>query len=162
MDFAEKVRNLLRAHGLSQSDLAEALGTNQQQVSRWLEANTPPKWSYLLKMARTLDVTTDYLIDNSLDEMPRPQSLPEDETAILRLYRSLKRTGALDEDAALTGLAAAAGRQVWIPGSVRDQTPLLNPKPPARHRRSDYPDAVGGTLGQPEDEDERKPKRKRG
>jgi transcriptional regulator with XRE-family HTH domain len=129
MTFAEKVRNLLKARRLSQSDLAEALGTSQPQVSRWLEAGTPPRSDYLLKMARVLGVPADYLIDADQDEPPRPPELSDDERYLLQLYRDL----GLSRDEAARGLAAMvrpAGHQdpqapsgAWLPGAVRDMTP---------------------------------------
>src|SRR3954469_22427334 len=101
MTFAEKVRNLLKARRLSQSELAEALGTSQPQVSRWLEGGTPPRWDYLLKMARTLGVSADYLIAAEQDEPPQPPSLTDDERFVLQLYRDLR----LSRDEAARGLA---------------------------------------------------------
>src|SRR4051794_9479897 len=104
MTFAEKVRSLPKACRLSQSDLADALGTSQPQVSRWLDAGTPPRWDYLLKMARTLGVPADYLIDAEQDEPPRPRGLSDDERYLLQLYRDLR----LSRDEAARGLAAMA------------------------------------------------------
>src|SRR5262245_47357824 len=129
MTFTEKVRTLLKAHRLSQSDLAEALGTSQPQVSRWLEGGTPPRSDYLLKMARTLGVPADYLIDDALDEPPRAPELNDDERYLLQLYRDL----GLSREEAARGLAAMARASLnadrpapgnaWVPGAVRDLTP---------------------------------------
>src|SRR5436309_14206232 len=102
MTFAEKVRGLLKSRRLSQSDLVEAQGTSQPQVSRWLEADTPPRADYLLKMARTLGVPADYLIDDDQDEPPQPPALSDDERFVLQLYRDL----GLTRDEAARGLAA--------------------------------------------------------
>src|SRR4051794_10286382 len=127
MMFAEKVRNLLKERRLSQSDLAEALGTSQPQVSRWLEGGTPPRWDYLLKMARALGVSVDYLIDAEQDEPPRPPELTDDERFVLQLYRDLR----LSREEAARGLAAMAGPALhqdapppqggggsaWLPGA---------------------------------------------
>src|SRR4051812_20759382 len=56
MEFADKVRKCLQVEGLSQIDLAQAIGTNQQQISRWLEPGKMPKVPYLLRIARYLKV----------------------------------------------------------------------------------------------------------
>jgi transcriptional regulator with XRE-family HTH domain len=125
MRFADKVRGLLKAQRLSQSELAAMLGTSQPQVSRWLEGDTPPRWDYLLKMARALGVSADYLIDPALEEAPRPPELSEDERFVLQLYRDL---GLTREDAARA--LAGTVRPVpegkpgapWVPGAVRDLT----------------------------------------
>lgn len=90
MEFSEKLRNLLKVNRLSQADLAESLGTNQQQVSRWVDSNTPPKVPYLLKLARALGVTVDYLIDDARDDpMPSRSLLTADEERALWLIREL-------------------------------------------------------------------------
>lgn len=89
MEFSEKIRRLLKAHRLSQADLARSLGTNQQQVSRWLEAKTPPKAAYLLKLARALGVTADYLIDDAQDEPAPGPGLHPDEVYLVRVVRGI-------------------------------------------------------------------------
>jgi transcriptional regulator with XRE-family HTH domain len=126
MKFADKVRDLLKLHRMSQSDLAAALGTNQPQVSRWLESDTPPKWDYLLKMSRALGVPADYLIDPEQDAPPPSPELSDDERFVLQLYRDLR----LSRDEAVRRLASAgasapasASGVPWIPGAVRDLTP---------------------------------------
>jgi transcriptional regulator with XRE-family HTH domain len=139
MRFADKVRSLLKLRRLSQSELAEALGTTQPQISRWLEGNSPPRWDYLLKMARALGVTADYLIDQEQEELPRPPGLTEDERFLLQLYHDL----GLSREDAVRGLAAAA-RSVpfdaprpasgpWVPGAVRH----LPPGEPRRRHEQD-------------------------
>lgn len=138
MRFADKVRSLLKLRRLSQSELAEALGTTQPQISRWLEGNTPPRWDYLLKMSRALGVTADYLIDPEQEELPRPLGLTEDERFVLQLYHDL----GLSREEAVRGLAAVArsapaeaprtSSGPWLPGAVRDLTPG---EPPHRHER---------------------------
>jgi transcriptional regulator with XRE-family HTH domain len=107
MEFEAKLRELLKRHGMSQADLAESIGTYQTQVSRWLESNTPPKWNYLLKIARVFDVSVDFLVDPAQDEPPKPQLLPEDEAFILDQYRTLKSTGMIDKERAVAGLTIA-------------------------------------------------------
>jgi transcriptional regulator with XRE-family HTH domain len=156
MTFAEKVRSLLKACRLSQSDLADALGTSQPQVSRWLDAGTPPRWDYLLKMARTLGVPADYLIDAEQDEPPRPPGLSDDERYLLQLYRDLR----LSRDEAARGLAAMARAALnpdpppqgnaWLPGAVRDLTAGDRTRPRDRGRNS----RRGASKREPDGQDE--------
>lgn len=89
MEFSEKIRRLLKAHRLSQADLAKSLGTNQQQVSRWLDAKAPPKAAYLLRLARALGVTVDYLIDDAQDEPAPGPGLHPDEAYLVRVVRGI-------------------------------------------------------------------------
>src|SRR5262245_18632762 len=90
MELPEKVRNLLKMRGMSQTDLAASLATSQQQVSRWLDPEKPPRWSYLLDMARTLGVTVDYLLDPEQKDPAPPSELTDDERAIIELCRDLE------------------------------------------------------------------------
>lgn len=89
MDFPSKVRKLLDACRMSQADLAESLGTSQQQVSRWLESGKPPKADYLLRLARALGVTVDYLIDDTQDEPAPTSGLRPDEVYLVRVVRGI-------------------------------------------------------------------------
>lgn len=160
MRFAEKVRSLLKERRLSQSDLAAMLGTSQPQVSRWLEGDTPPRWDYLLKMARALGVTADYLIDSALDEPPRSPELADDERFVLQLYRDL----GLTREEAARGLAAMVRPEPaepsgtsWVPGAVRDLTAGER----TRRRTKDRPAPRGpssssspGSKREPEGQDE--------
>lgn len=142
MRFAEKVRNLLKVQRLSQSELAAMLGTSQPQVSRWLEGDNPPRWDYLLKMARALGVTADYLIDPALEEPPRPPDLSEDERFLLQLIRDL---GLTREEAVrrLAGMVSPVSREspgtAWVPGAVRDLTPGERSRPRPRGRATRRP-----------------------
>jgi transcriptional regulator with XRE-family HTH domain len=86
MGFATKVRLLLKRHKLTQSELAESLGTRQQVVSRWLEADKPPKAIYLLKLAKALQCSVEYLIDD-LMEKPGGDGLSCEERYVLRVFR---------------------------------------------------------------------------
>jgi transcriptional regulator with XRE-family HTH domain len=121
MEFSEKVRGLLKAHRMSQHDLAKALGTSQQQVSRWLEANAPPKPAgHLLRMARTLEVTADFLIDPE-QEQPQPSGLSKDDEMILRLARILGFNEAISRlMAAPSGVAGVTSRNPEAPRRADD------------------------------------------
>lgn len=88
MEFQEKVRLLLKLQRRSQLDLAEDIGTTQPQMSRWLQNNKPPSAEYLLRMARSLKVSADYLIDPAQSEPPK-DGLTDDEKIILRIARGM-------------------------------------------------------------------------
>lgn len=71
MEFAEKVRMLIKERGISQKYLAGRMGVPPQQLSDWLaKGKTPTEPERLVTIARTLGVTVDYLIDDSLDRLP--------------------------------------------------------------------------------------------
>lgn len=86
--FGEKMFELRKRRGISQDDLAAAFGVHQTQISRWESNNAPPeKPGRLVKLAELLGCTVDYLINDHIDEMPRP--LNEDERVVLRVARKL-------------------------------------------------------------------------
>lgn len=59
----ERIRELRTSSGLSQVELAEKLGISKQSVSNWENDNIQPSIEMLLKIARTFNVSTDYLLD---------------------------------------------------------------------------------------------------
>ena len=60
--FNERLRELRTASGLSQVDLAEKLGVSKQSVSNWENDNIQPSIDMLLKISRTFNVSTDFLL----------------------------------------------------------------------------------------------------
>ncbi len=64
-----KISNLRREAGLTQEELAEALGITAQAVSKWENDVTCPDISLLPALAKKLGVTTDYLLSDG-DEPP--------------------------------------------------------------------------------------------
>jgi transcriptional regulator with XRE-family HTH domain len=88
MHFGERLRKLLGERGRSQVALAQAIGTNQQQISRWVDAEHPPKAEYLLKIAEYFNVTTDYLYGVGERLTPGAEILTDDERYVLRSFRA--------------------------------------------------------------------------
>lgn len=60
--FHTRVRELRKAKGLTQVDLANALGVTKQSVSNWENDNIQPSIDMLVRIARYFSVTTDYLL----------------------------------------------------------------------------------------------------
>ncbi len=60
--FNERLRELRTASGMSQVDLAEKLGVSKQSVSNWENDNIQPSIDMLLKISRTFNVSTDFLL----------------------------------------------------------------------------------------------------
>src|SRR5690349_2287368 len=77
MTFAEKVRKRLAEMNRSQADLAEAVGTNQPQVSSWLNQGVIPSTTSVVKASKFLGLSIDYLLDDSMEEPSRTLSEPE-------------------------------------------------------------------------------------
>lgn len=70
MDLASKIQQLRKAKGLSQEDLADAIGVSRQAVSKWESAQSSPDLDKILSLSDYFGVTTDYLLKDV--ESPPP------------------------------------------------------------------------------------------
>lgn len=68
MKLNEKIFYCRRKAGLSQEALAEELGVSRQAVSKWETGDAVPEISKLLALAKTFDVTTDWLLSEEEPE----------------------------------------------------------------------------------------------
>ncbi len=73
--------------GISQSDLADAIGTSQNQVSRYERGASDPTSEMLLKLASALGTSPNWLTGFDEDEA-NSNSLNESELELLLRYRS--------------------------------------------------------------------------
>lgn len=64
----QKIAEARKRHGLSQLDLANAIGTTQQQVAKWESGKVDPRVSSLEKIAGALGVSLSFLL--GLDDDP--------------------------------------------------------------------------------------------
>lgn len=74
MTLHEKIYQCRRRAGLSQEALAEKLGVSRQAVSKWETGESAPEIGKLLLLARTFQVSTDWL----LSEEDFPADAPDD------------------------------------------------------------------------------------
>lgn len=92
--FADRLRLLREAAGLSQSDLAKQVFVAQQSVGKWEKNLTKPSPEMYVKLARIFNVTTDYLL--GLTDIPQAgtnASYSAEESALLDSYRRLSGRG---------------------------------------------------------------------
>ena len=89
MKRIEEARNL---HGWSQSQLAERIGTSQQQVARYEKPNADVKSSVLLAVSDACGVTVSWLLGLTDDPhetaAPAASDLTPDELYLVRLFRA--------------------------------------------------------------------------
>ena len=76
MNFAQKLIQLRKQHGMSQEDLANKLGVSRQAVSRWEQSNSYPDLPNLQGLCRVFSISADYLI---CDEVVQPCSAEQPE-----------------------------------------------------------------------------------
>lgn len=163
--MVDKIVMLAEARGWDQGELESRAGLARGRISKWKADQGEPSAKQALRMARLLNVSMEFLADDDLDEpVPVPSiALADDERAIIDLYHDLE----LDKREAVKRLATPLTAAVpWLPGSVRDQTPLLNGPKPARRNPETHPhpnEAVQGRVHRTEDDPaEKKPRRKGG
>ena len=68
MALAERVRQLRSQHGWSQGELAEQVGADPAQISRYEHGRITPSADAVVRLAQAFDVSCDYLL---VDDAPR-------------------------------------------------------------------------------------------
>ena len=68
MKLGEKIMYSRKRAGMSQIDLADALGVSRQSVSKWETGEANPEISKLPQLAEVLHVTTDWLLSDAAPE----------------------------------------------------------------------------------------------
>lgn len=68
MILAEKIILLRKKNEWSQEELAEQLGISRQSVSKWESGASIPDLDKIIRMSELFDVSTDYLLKDSLEE----------------------------------------------------------------------------------------------
>lgn len=132
MEFAKKLRALMRARRYSQAQLGLALGLSQNVIGKWSRGESDPRLREAARLAEKLGVDVNYLADDTLDA---PAQGPA-EVAAMKLVRSL----GLDEDEVIRRLAGRAGVGTLAGAGrrARDFT-FVDPKP-ADYARDDVPE----------------------
>mgnify|MGYP002518980571 FL=1 len=79
------IRELRKSFNISQVQLANELGVTKQCVSNWENDNILPSLDMLLKIAKYFNVTTDYLLGVSNDNIVDVTGLNEIEKSHIKL-----------------------------------------------------------------------------
>jgi len=66
--FADKVRNARETIGMSQTALATAVGVSQRSITAYETGNAKPRGVTARKLARALQVSLDYLLNDEIDD----------------------------------------------------------------------------------------------
>lgn len=62
MNISDRIQSLRKAKGITQEQLADAVGVSRQAVSKWEAEQSAPDLERVVAMAEYFDVTTDYLL----------------------------------------------------------------------------------------------------
>lgn len=89
----KRLRDVRNARGISQTELGEAVGVTQQSMHKYECTNTEPDIATLKAFSRQLDVSVDYLIENTdiarRYENTGPGDLNEQEMRFVAALRDL-------------------------------------------------------------------------
>lgn len=70
-EITNKITNLLSRHGMSQKELAIATGITESAISHYVKGDRVPRGVNLMKIAKALDTTTDYLLGNEDSDLEK-------------------------------------------------------------------------------------------
>ena len=62
MTIGDRIQNLRKTKGMSQEELADAVGVSRQAVSKWESEQAAPDLEKVIIMSDLFEVTTDYLL----------------------------------------------------------------------------------------------------
>lgn len=62
MNVADRIQSLRKMKGVSQEQLADAIGVSRQAVSKWESEQSLPDMEKVILMSDYFDVTTDYIL----------------------------------------------------------------------------------------------------
>lgn len=83
--LCDKIKELRKSFNISQVQLALSLGVTKQCVSNWENNNILPSIDMLLKIAKYFNVTTDFLLGVSNDNVIDVTGLSETEKSHIKL-----------------------------------------------------------------------------
>jgi transcriptional regulator with XRE-family HTH domain len=92
MSLGERLKELREAKGLSKSALAEKIQLHYSQIGRYERNEASPSSDMLKKLANELNVTTDYIMNGTSDDMANDSI--QDKT----LLNQFKRISALNTE----------------------------------------------------------------
>ena len=73
MNISDRIQSLRKAKGITQEQLADAVGVSRQAVSKWESEQSVPDLERVVAMAEYFDVTTDYIL-RGIEPAPKRES----------------------------------------------------------------------------------------
>ena len=108
--FADNLKTLRRAKGLSQEELAGRLHVTRQTISKWENALSVPDAELLLRLAEELEVPVSRLLGGPVEDEPAPDQVAAHLAELNRLLAERNRRSRRiwrEVAGVLIGLAAA-------------------------------------------------------
>ena len=89
--FADNLKTLRRARGLSQEELAGRLHVTRQTISKWENALSVPDAELLLRLAEELEVPVSRLLGGPVEDEPAPDQVAAHLAELNRLLAERNR-----------------------------------------------------------------------
>lgn len=83
MNISDRIQFLRKAKGITQEELADAVGVSRQAVSKWEAEQSMPDLERVVAMAEYFDVTTDYILRGTEPVKDEPRSLNARTAAVM-------------------------------------------------------------------------------
>ena len=131
MSFAKKLIELRKQQDLSQQDLADRLGVSRQAISRWETGAVQPLADSVKSLAQVFQVSTDYLLNDDLDDptplrSPQPAPTPQEEPTPTRKHRKWLLALAALAAAAVLILVTVAGTAYYLQWKERQPVSMYD------------------------------------
>ena len=96
MKFCDKIIKLRKRYGYTQETFAGEVGVSRQSVYKWENGSSYPEVEKLLKIARTLFITVDDLLNEEMGLNENGEAVPmtDEEAALVKVKRVKKPTRA--------------------------------------------------------------------
>ena len=131
MKLHEKIKRLRKEHGMSQAKLAEVAGVHKAHFSRLERGLYQPSVEVLKKIAKILNVSTDYLLNDDVDELAPVKIEDKNLMEKVRLIDSLE----LEEKNALMKIIDALLTKKKFVDLVMKETGLANQLPITNYQK---------------------------
>ena len=86
--LGSKIKELRTKYRFTQSELAELVGVTKSSIASYENDSRQPSYSVLIKLARTFNVSTDFLLLGKTDNTLRIDHLKDDQIRIIELLIS--------------------------------------------------------------------------
>lgn len=103
MHIGDRIKNLRKAQGLTQQALADLVGLTYIQIGRYETGKSSPGADVLQRIAKTLDTTTDFLMNGNNDEAVSAQLTDKE---LLKQFREVEQLNSEDKHVVKTFLDA--------------------------------------------------------
>ncbi|MDD6327390.1 MAG: helix-turn-helix transcriptional regulator [Eubacteriales bacterium] len=93
--FGNILKQLRLTNDMTQTQLASKLGVTKSLISAYENDLRMPSYDVLIRIAKTFDVSTDYLLEVEIDRKKADLSglSPAEKDAIILLIKTMKRHG---------------------------------------------------------------------